>query len=62
MKRSDILPFTINGIIFLIVGGFLSGIAIAREAWILLAVGIPFAAIGVICVMAVAESAREGLR
>lgn len=59
MKHSDIRAFAINGIIFLIAGGFLSGIAIAREAWVLLVVGVPFIAIGVICVMAVAESARE---
>lgn len=62
MKHSDIRAFAINGILFLIAGGFLSGIAIAREAWILLVVGIPFAAIGVVCVMAVAESVREARR
>lgn len=59
MKHSDIRAFAINGILFLIAGGFLSGLAVAHEAWILLVVGVPFAAIGVVCVMAVAESVRE---
>ena len=62
MKHSDIRAFAVNGILFLIAGGLLSGIAIAREAWILLVVGVPFAAIGVVCVMAVAESVREARR
>ena len=62
MKHSDIFGFTINGIIFLIAGGFLSGIAVTHEAWILLVVCVPFILVGIVCLLAVAESAREGLR
>lgn len=59
MKYSDYYAFAINGIIFLIIGGFLGGLAVANSAWVLLVISIAFVGIGIICVMAVTESARE---
>lgn len=59
MKHSDYYSFAINGTIFLIAGGFLAGLAFANSTWVLLALGVAFIAIGIICVMAVSESARE---
>lgn len=59
MKRSDYYTFSINGIIFLIAAGFLGGLAVAQEGWIFLILSVAFLGVGIICVMAVAESARE---
>ena len=59
MKRSDYYAFAINGIIFLILGGFMGGLALAHGMWIPLILCVAFAIIGVMCVLAVAESARE---
>lgn len=62
MKRNDYFAVAINGIIFLIAGGFLAGLAVAHGMWPLFALALAFIAVGLICVMAVAESARENHR
>lgn len=62
MKHADLRTAAINGIIFLVAGGFITGLSIAFEEGLLLVLGPLFIVVGVICVMAVAESAREASR
>lgn len=59
MKRSDYYAFTINGAVFLIFGGFMGGLALTHSMWLPLVLCVAFIGIGFMCVMAVAESARE---
>lgn len=62
MKRSDYYAATINGIFFLIAGGITLGLGIASDTWTLYVIGVPFLIVGVICAMAVAESAPKARR
>ena len=59
MKHSDYYAFAINGAVFLIFGGFMGGLALAHGMWIPLILCVAFIGIGAMCVLAVAESARE---